>query len=406
MECPNFFWPWFSEDEYRRRYTLIRSAMEKKGLDCLLVYGISRGMGMEPGQTNLVYLTSVAAWSQTYLVFPLNDEPTMFVMSPGHVKNIRDNAVIEDVRPAGTMFQSDGLRSSTGPVAERLKELGLEKKRIGIVGDTSWLNINLPYDAHVMLTEALPNAEFEVVTRWYEDLRLVKSEEEIVRMRKSASITDAVYDVMVKAARPGVRPCDLYCLMGRTALDLGARLTLHHVGRTPMSNPDMDYPHYYPLTTPIEMGDVVMTEVAAGIGGYYGKIWGTFFMGDPTPEYEKLFDLGVNTSHKLHAAIKPGVRAKDLTTLCLDDTLAAGYRPKTSITGWSTWNEPPDVRAAGETVTDPDFVFQKNTCVSVTGWPVKEDETMGIWLGDVCLVTDDGAENLHKYPIRELNVIT
>jgi hypothetical protein len=57
-------------------------------------------------------------------------------------------------------------------------------------------------------------------------------------------------------------------------------------------------------------------------------------------------------------------------------------------------------------VTEEDFVFQKNTCLSVTGWPVSHDETRGVWLGDICLVTDDGAENLHKYPIRELNVVT
>lgn len=381
--------------------------MEKAGYDCLLVYGISRGMGMEPGQTNLVYLTSVASWSQTYLVFPLHDEPTMFVMTPSHIKNIRDNSVIKDVRAAGSLFkQTGGMQSNTGPIIERLKELGLEKKRVGIVGDSSWLNINLPYEAHVSITESLPDTEFEVVTRWYENLKLVKSEEEIVRMRKSAAMTDAVYDVMVKAVRPGVRPCDLYGIMARTALELGGRLTLHHVGRTPMSTPDMDYPHFYPLTTPIEMGDVVMTEVAAGIGGYYGKIWGTFFVGDPTPEYEKMFELAVSTSHKLHPAIRPGVQAKDLVPLCLDDIQKAGYRAKTSISGWSTWNEAPDIRATPDSVTEEDFVFQKNTCLSVTGWPVSHDETRGVWLGDICLVTDDGAENLHKYPIRELNVVT
>ncbi len=407
VDSPNFFWPWFSPEEYARRYALVRAGMEREGFDCLLVYGISRAMGMEPGQTNLVYLTSVASWSQTYLVFPLNDEPTMFVMTPSHIKNIRDNSVIKDVRAAGSLFQqTGGMQSNTGPVIERLKELGLEKKRVGIVGDSGWLNINLPHEAHVSITQALPDTHFDVVTRWYESLRLVKSEEEIDRMRKSAAMTDAVYDVMVQAARPGVRPCDLYGIMARTALELGGRLTLHHVGRTPMSNPDMDYPHFYPLTTPIEMGDVVMTEVAAGIGGYYGKIWGTFFMGDPTPEYERMFDLAVSTSHKLHAAIRPGVQAKDLVPLCLDDIQKAGYRAKTSVTGWSTWNEPPDIRATADSVTEEDFIFQKNTCLSVTGWPVAHDETMGVWLGDVCLVTEDGAENLHKYPIRELNVVT
>lgn len=407
MECSNYFWPWFSEAEYSRRYELIREAMVKKGLDCLLVYGVSRGMGMEPGQTNLVYLSSVATWSQSFVIFPLHGDPTLFCMTPSHVKNIREMSVIKDVRAAGSMFDSTGgMRRTTGPIIERLQELGLDHRRLGIVGDSGWLNINLPHEAHVSIVEALPDTDIEVVTLWYESLKVVKSEEEIARMRKSAALTDAVYDVMVKAVRPGVRPCDLYSLMGRTALDLGGRLTLHHVGRTPMSNPNMDYPHFYPLTTPIEMGDVVMTEVAAGVGGYYGKIWGTFFMGEPTDEYAKMFDLAVSTSHALHAAIRPGVRAKELAPLCLHDIQNAGYRSKTSISGWSTWNEPPDIRSTAHSVTDEDFVFEKNSCLSVTGWPVKADETMGVWLGDVCLVTDNGAENLHKYPIRELNIIT
>lgn len=407
MDCPNYFWPWFSEAEYRRRYDLVREEMAKKNLDCLIVYGVSRGMGMEPGQTNLVYLSSVATWSQSYVIFPLDGPPTLFCMTPSHVKNIREMSVIKDVRAAGSLFDATGgMRRTTGPIIERLKELGLDGKRVGIVGDSGWLNINLPHEAHVSITEALPRTEFEVVTLWYEDLRVVKSEEEIARMRKSAAITDAVYDVMVKAVRPGVRPCDLYALMGRTALDLGGRLTLHHVGRTPMKNPDMDYPHFYPLTTPIEMGDVVMTEVAAGIGGYYGKIWGTFFVGEPTPEYEKMFELAVSTSHKLHPAIRPGVQAKELVPLCLDDIQKAGYRSKTSVSGWSTWNEPPDIRSTADSVTDDHFVFQKNSCLSVTGWAVTHDQKSGVWLGDVCVVNEDGAENLHQYPIREMHVVT
>jgi Xaa-Pro aminopeptidase len=406
MDSPNYFWPWFSDEEYRRRNALVRAGMEAKGIDCLLIYGISRGMGMEPGQTNLVYLTSVASWSQTYLIFPLHEEPTMFVVSANHIKNTRDNSIIKDVRHGGLLTGTGGRTGTAGAIVERLTELGLEKKKIGVVGDTSWLNINLPHDAHVALTEAMADAEFEVVTRWYEDLRLVKSGEEIARMRKSAAITDAIYDVMVKATRPGVRPCDLYNVLVRTALDMEARVTLNHVGRTPMSNPDMDYPHYYPLTTPIEMGDVIMTEVAAGIGGYYGKIWGTFFIGDPTSEYEKMFKLGADTGHKIHAAVKPGVRGRDLKSICQDDIIKAGYVPKTSITGWSAWNEAPDIRSFGDEMSDLDHVFQKNTCASATGWVSTPDDKMGIWLGDVCLVTDQGMENLQQYPIRDIHVVT
>jgi Xaa-Pro aminopeptidase len=406
MECPNYFWPWFSDGEYRRRYALVRSGMEAAGLDCLVVYGISRGMGMEPGQTNVVWLASVASWSQTYVVFPLEGEPTLFVTTANHVQNIRDNAVIGDVRAGGSPTATGSRGGTAVAVAERLRELGLDMSRIGIVGDTSWLDINLPHDAHVTLTAALPDARFEIVTRWYEELRMVKSEEEIARMRKCAAITDAVYGVMVKAARPGVRPCDLYNVGCRAALDMGGRMTLGHVGRTPMADPDMDYPHYYPLTTPIEAGDVIMTEVAAGFGGYYGKIWGTFFIGDPTPEYERMFTLAAEAGAGLQAAMKAGVRAGELKAICQDPIIDAGYVPKCAISGWATWNEPPDIRCHGRDMTAEDHVLAKNVCVGTTGWVSTPEQRSGVWLGDVCVVTETGVEALQKYPVREVHVVT
>jgi len=127
MDCPNYFWPWFSDDEYRRRNALVRAGMEAAGIDCLLVYGISRGMGMEPGQTNVVYLSSVASWSQTYLVFPLHEEPTMFIVSANHIMNIRDNSVNKDVRHGGLLTGAGGRTGTAGALVEHLKELGLEK---------------------------------------------------------------------------------------------------------------------------------------------------------------------------------------------------------------------------------------------------------------------------------------
>jgi Xaa-Pro aminopeptidase len=149
-----------------------------------------------------------------------------------------------------------------------------------------------------------------------------------------------------------------------------------------MGDPDMDYPHYYPLTTPIEMGDVVMTEVAAGYGGYYGKLWGTFFIGDPTPEYEKMFELGAAVGCNLQRSIKAGVRAGDLKSICQD------------------------IRCHGMSMTDEDHVLESNVCVGTTGWLVTADAKKGIWLGDLCVVTDSGVEKLQKYPIRDIHVVT
>ncbi len=399
MPCVNNFWPWFSDEEYKNRYARIRSAMREKKLDCLVIYGIGGYLGTEPAQPNVVYVSSFASFVQTYVVFPLEEPPTVFVTWGHHLKNARRMTMIKDVRVGG-MAQTS-LR-----VADRLKELGLEKKRIGVVGAMHWANISLPHDHYLAITGALPDAELEVVTQWYEELRLVKSEEELAYMRRAAEMTDAAYDLMVRATRTGIRPADLYNVVLRAAHDMDGKVPFGHVGATPMKNPDMAYAHPFALTTPINRGDVVMTEIAVGWGGYFGKIWGTYFIGDPTPEYQKMFDLGAKTHAGLHKAIKPGVKGAELTRQCLDTIQKAGYKSKTCVFGWSNYNSRPDIRSAGDKVTDEDFVFAKNQCVNVVGWPANEEETKGIWIGDTSVITEDGIENLHKYPITEIVVIS
>jgi Xaa-Pro aminopeptidase len=398
MECQNNFWPWFSEEEYARRYGRIRAAMQAKKLDCLVVYGIGGYLGTDPAQPNVVYIASFAGFVQTYVVFPLEGEPTLFTTWGNHLKNVKQTTRLKDVRIGG-MGQTP-LR-----VADRLKEIGLHRKRIGIVGAMHWANINLPHDHHLAITGALPEAEFEIVTEWFERLRLVKSEEEMAYMRRAAAMTDAAYDLMVRATRPGVRPCDLYNVVLRATHDMDGKIPFGHVGRTPMSNPDMSYAHQLALTTPIQMGDAIMTEIAVGWGGYFGKIWGTYFMGDVTPEYEKMFRLGQQTHAGLHAAIRPGVKGRDLTRQCLDVIQRGGYKSKTSIFGWSNYNSPPDIRSTGDGVSDGEFTFEKNHCVNVLAWPVNEEETAGIWIGDTSVITAEGIENLHKYPLAEMYVV-
>lgn len=398
MTGENNFWPWFSEQEYKNRYARIRAGMKQKNLDCLIIYGIGGYLGTDPAQPNVVYVSSFASFVQTYVVFPMEEHPTLFVTWPVHLKSATHVSFIKDVRVGG-------MEQTPFRVADRLKELGMEKKRIGIVGAMRWANINLPHDHHLAITEALPDAEFEVVTQWYENLRLIKSEEELAYMKRAAAMTDAAYDLMVCATRPGIRPADLYNVILRSAIEMDGKIPFGHVGATSMKNPDMAYAHPYALTRPINRGDVIMTEIAVGWGGYFGKIWGTYFMGDPTPEYAKMFELAVKTREDLYQAIKPGVKGGELTRHCLDRIQKAGYRSKTCIFGWSNYNSPPDIRSAGDKVTDADFLFQENQCMNIVAYAANKEDTMGVHLADTAVVKKDGIENLQKYPVTEVKII-
>jgi len=166
MVVENDFYPPFSKEEYERRYQKIREFMKKDGLDCLIVYGAYAWMGTDQGQINTVYLSNYAGFVQTYVVFPLKDAPTLLVNFSHHIDNARDFSVIKDVR-------CPGFDLAKG-IGERLKELSLEKAVIGVVGPlAAHFAIEIPVNHYQYLTTTFPQAKFKVVTKEFEDLRLI-----------------------------------------------------------------------------------------------------------------------------------------------------------------------------------------------------------------------------------------
>ena len=120
------------------------------------------------------------------------------------------------------------------------------------------------------------------MTQWYEDFRLIKSNEEIALMEKAAALTDIAFQELMFATRPGVRHSELRRLIEGVAWRHGGKYPFSHVSSTPMADPQQIYPDFYPTYKTVKPGEVAMTELALGYGLYFGKVWGTYFVGEPT----------------------------------------------------------------------------------------------------------------------------
>ena len=101
--APNDYFPPFSEQEYANRRRTIRASMKEKGLDALIVYGAYHWGGTDTGQVNAVYLSNYTAIPHSYVVLPLEADPTLFISFAYHITNAKDCAAIEDVRVAGSI---------------------------------------------------------------------------------------------------------------------------------------------------------------------------------------------------------------------------------------------------------------------------------------------------------------
>ncbi len=52
-----------------------------------------------------------------------------------------------------------------------------------------------------------------------------------------------------------------------------------------------------------------------------------------------------------------------------------------------------------------EWTFEKGETIVVEPNPCSTDLKSGVFLGDLCVVTENGAESLHTYPIEEPIVV-
>lgn len=392
-QVSNDWWPRFSDAEYRRRTESLRAAMTERSLDCLVIYGSQMFFGTDPGAPNLVYLSGYAPGLHGYVVFPREGEPMMVIYVASHLANARRLSVIANVR-AGTDLP--------GLVSGRIDELGLGNGRIGIVGNFAWSKASVPVEHHEGFRTNLPDAALEYVTEWYEEHRLAKSDEEVQFMQAGAAICDRAFDAFRQMAAPGVSDVALHNEALRVVHAQGGRIAFGHVGSTPMRDPSMNYPDFYSPNRVLQRGDVVMTELTGGYGGYFGKLYTTSFIGPPTPEYRLMFELAADRYRQLLAAIRAGKCGKDFAEVLAGQPAEPGYKSLSFITGWSTYNSRPVLFTKRIEPADWEFELLPNYCLNVAGWIVSEDERMGVWVGDTVAVTDEGVHRLHGSPVDQL----
>jgi len=401
----NNWLPPFSLEEFERRFELVRNGMREQGLDALVIYGAHSFAGRDLGQINAVYLSNYAAFIQSYVVVPLHDEPTVFVPLPEHIPNARDLSCLTDIRSSGT-------RCELG-VADRLRELGLERARIGVVGplNASWWKMTVPVEARDHFAEALPEAEFRNVSEQFERWRLIKSDEEIENLKIAASINDAAQEAVVQATRPGITHSELsdvgYAVSGR----MRGNTAYIHMGSTSMTNPTMVYPDPFPTYKKVGPGEIVMSEHSVGFGSYYGKLMSTWFVGEPTKEYLELFELAAETYRNAIAELRPGMTTEDADRL-IEPVAKAGYTISLPlVSGWSNYNSPPmggwpsSVDEARRRRFNDPMVFEPGMAVRINVNPHNDDHTRSLWVASACVFTETGLESLHAYDPAALRIV-
>ena len=185
--------------------------------------------------------------------------------------------------------------------AKGLRKILSNYGKIGICYDS------ISYTFYLYLEQSFPDIEWVDVGKAFKMSRMIKSSDEIEKIRKAADIVSAVADNV-----PG------FLKEGMTELDLAAEID-YHMKKTGAQNAafstiaafgkNASMPHYSGAAVPLRDGNVVLVDFGAEYMGYVSDISRTYFTGKPEKKAFDMFDTVLAAQSRALELIKAGVSA-------------------------------------------------------------------------------------------------
>ena len=155
-------------------------------------------------------------------------------------------------------------------------------------------------------------------------LRSVKTEEEISLMGKAAKVADDTLAEVVKYIRPGVTERWIEGKLTEIHNDLGKGVC-RHISHIVASGPNAALPHYNGGERVIGERDVVLIDFAGRYGSYFSDMTRTFFVGEPSEEEKKIYEIVLEAQTAGERAVHAGVSAGEVDRVVRKVIEEAGY---------------------------------------------------------------------------------
>ena len=390
-------YPRYPQAEYTRRYREIRKRMRAGGIDALVFYGDS---GMQGGnQANLKYVTNYKDPVSSFFVFPLKGAPALFISNRLYLPYAKKMSVIE---------KTEAVDYEPGPKVERrIRELGLAKGVIGLVGFRGILPVSMPYGVVDHWRKALRGARFTDASDILADARLVKSPEELKWFRRGAALTDMAFEALEKKARAGMSEFEVAALISGAYVPRGGSPQLVFVGSTSMARPRLIFPNQFPSHRKIRKGDVVLTELSADYEMHPGQAHRPISVGAaPTPIYRKLYEVAVEAYERIFRALRPGATHEDVRRAGAVIQEEGFTTFDATFHGWGLLIENPRIDVDAALIKRPqnEITFREGMLMVIQPNVCTMDGKRGLQAGNLVEITRTGARSLQKFPMKFMRI--
>ena len=161
-----------------------------------------------------------------------------------------------------------------------LRQLGLDDgKRIGVEKQGFFYTV----DEHETLMSELPGNTYVDATQVLWDARMIKSDEEVAVMRKSAMLVDKAMLAGWEASVPGASADEINGVVNKVLLESGGE----YMGLPPfvLAGERSCLPHQTGGTNRLGTDDLMYFEISASQNRYTAALMRTIFLGRPKDEW-------------------------------------------------------------------------------------------------------------------------
>jgi len=223
-----------------------------------------------------------------------------------------------------------------------------------------------------------------------EDVRIRKTQEEKDCMRKAAKIADEVVEETIKFIKPGLTERDIVKKLEELYTAKGVSMSFHPIVA---SGPNTSKPHYNGDSRVIQEQDIIIIDTGCRYKGYCSDISRTVFVGEPTEEQRKIFDICVKATTTGEMAVREGVPAEEVDMAARNIIKAAGYGDyflnRTGHGIGIAVHEGPYIRTGNKQILENGMCFSVEPGIYISG-------KFGMRVENIVLVENGKAEILNN----------
>ena len=374
----------FSQEEFKSRKSKVLISMREENIDALLMFR----------QESMYWLTGYDTFGYVFfqtLILDQKGNVILLTRAPD-LRQAQNTSNIEDIRiwvDKDKSNPTDDLKIILNELNLKGKKLGIEYEAYGLTGRNT-LRLNRSLEDYCVIED-----KSDLITK----LRVVKSNEEIVYVKKAAELADKALDEIWKHTKAGVSESKILAEMNRVIFEGGGDYPANEfiIG----SGKNALLCRYQSEKRNLSNKDQLTIEWAGTYKHYHSAMFRTIPIGKADSRYYKMHEACVEALKNCENKLKPGnkigevfdIHAKTFDKLGFKNARmnACGYSLGATFSpNWMDWPM---------LYTDNPYQIQPGNVFFMHMILMDSDNELAMNLGETYLVNRNGNERLGKHKL-------